>query len=236
MRRPRPALAVHTLLLALAGCGVENPPSGSGTATRQAVPDAADPLIASIVNDPLMTDLQLTARSNADAIRPPDMPPTLMIPSADTPPVAADTGEGRACAACAGIRDAPTLAAFAVRQDSPAMRACAPAMGYAAGWAARLAADLPLPPAAHVVEAGGVDRDDCTLRAVAFTAAVSPAEIARSYTDVARRAGYAVDVASGRGETLLRGRRARDGAAFTLYLRDAGAIGTDARLVADTGG
>lgn len=242
----------HRLLTAcvgfamLASCGGSGPKGQDLPADEMAGDaNALDPLLASVVQDPLMTDLQLATRSNANAIRPPDQPYTAMVPLPDLGPTAqnitdasepsggapSDDGE---CAACASTRAAVTLTDFATSTGDPRLRACAPRAGYDAGWALQLPPDLPLPAGARVTEAAGANGADCRLRATTFAIAQPAGAIATWYADRARAAGYANDAQSGGPERVIAGRRASDGAAFRLYVRDNGGSST-VTFVANTG-
>ena len=233
MRAPLvPALAILATAALLAGCG------GDGAMAPQPAPRPLDPLLAITVNGPLMSDQQLSYQSNADAVRPPDIPLNAPIPAVDIvpagpveaapplPPAAAGP-----CDACSAAQAAITLRALAERSGDAAARACAPAIRYSAMWATHLSDDLPLPPAARVIEAAGSDGARCRLRAVAYGAAMPVATLLAGEYARASRAGYAVTYQAAGDLHALTARRARDGSGLVLVARDAGDGIADVRVV-----
>lgn len=229
--RAQPALALAILGAALAGCTAAPAP-----ATPDPDGGIVDPLLASTVAGPLLSDPTLGYQANRDAVRPPDMPLSAPIPPIDIVPagqvVAAEPGPAPdgTCTACGVARGAVTLGALAARLGNPVAAACAPTLRYSAMWATRLDADLPLPPAARVIEAGGSDGPGCRLRAVTYGAAVPLATLLAAEHARATRAGYAVRYQAEGDLHALVGRRPR-GDFITLVARDASNGVTEIRVV-----
>ncbi len=242
----RPILLM--LPIALAACGSGDVAQNDIDAldaelTEGTSVNGRDPLVASALEDPIMVDPDLAARSNADAVRPPAQPYSAPIPSPDLAPdatpddrdgLSAPTAKGD-CPTCAGARDAVTLAALAARPARAVAGRCAATLRYSAGWAARLPKDLPLHPAARVVEAAGSNDRGCALRIVSFTTARPMASMIDWYYTRAVRAGYSAEHRADDGQHVLGGARARDGGAYMLFLTDRAGGGTDIDLVSNRG-
>jgi len=117
-------------------------------------------------------------------------------------------------------------------QINPHTRACAERVAYSADWARRLPADLPLVPGARVAEAAGVVDKQCNLRIVSFAASMPLPRLSAWYADKAKAAGYSADSDEGSdGDHRLAGTRARDGAAYILFMTPRGDGGTNVDLV-----
>lgn len=237
-------LALAPLLLVACGDGGadETPYSLDDELAEGA--NAQDPLLAAAVQDPLLTDPQLSTKSNADAIRPPSQPYAAPVPAGDIAP-APDTDDGAlmktpdairgTCRQCAIARDAITLGALAARQSDPRTRNCAPALRYAAGWANRLPADMPLYGGARVIEAAGADGAGCRIRAVTFTTSRPVDHMLDWYFTQGTKAGYATEHQADDAEHVLAGSRARDGAAYVAFVRTAPGGGSEIDLLVNTG-
>lgn len=233
------------LPLALAACSGETADNRDADTLDDELADpgqALDPVIRSALQDPIMVDPLLTARSNADAIRPPSQPYSAPIPLSIEPapattvadaPMTAPAPAGK-CPECAAARDALTLGALAARQPDRRTAPCAATLHYAAGWADRLPADLPLHPAAHVVEAAGSEANGCSLRAVSFTVVQPMEAMLNWYRTRAAGGGYASRDATDGARHVLIGTRARDGSGYTAIMteRDGGTV---IDLIVDTG-
>jgi hypothetical protein len=241
--RFRPFLAI-LLPLALAACG-----NGVAASDVPSLDDelaggtnGQDPLLAAVVQDPIMTDPQLSTRSNADAIRPPSQPYAAPVPATDiaATPDAADgdlmkTPEAAGtCQQCAVARDAITLGALAARQRDPATKTCAASLRYAAGWANQLPADIPLYGGARVIEAAGTNNAGCHVRAVTFATTQSADHMLDWYYTHASKAGFTTEHGADGTEHVLMGSRARDGAAYMAFVREAPGGGSQIDLLVNT--
>lgn len=231
------------LPLALAGC------SGAAVGNDDAAAsvNATDPELASALQDQIMVDPQLGQQSNTDAIRPPAQPYSGGVPSdavaantgtLDTsglmkapPPVAA----GKDCTQCAAARESVTLGGLAARQKDAKSSQCAASLTYSAAWAQRLPADLPLFPQARVTEAAGTQAGKCALRVVSFSAAQPMQTLLDWYYTRAVKAGYSAEHQLDGKDHILGGTRARDDAAYVLFLTTRSDGGTDIDMVANNG-
>lgn len=212
------ALAVPLALLSLAACGPKAPERSALDRLDDELANGSDPVAATALNGPLMTDPTLAQSADADAVRPPPRPATLGSPE-----------RGRATPM--PVKGAVTLGEVARRERDPATAACADRLAYSATWANRLPADLPLYPDARVAEAAG--NDGCGLRVVSFASGTAPAAVAGWYRSRAARAGYAAEQRlDGRTEVLggTLGEKA-----FMLYAAPRPDGGSDVDLVVNHG-
>ena len=206
--------------------------------------NAADPALASALNDQIMVDPALTQQSNGAAIRPAAQPYSADVPPAGaTAQQAPDTGklahapapkQGAGCPACSARGGALTLAELASRQGAPITRACAADVRYSAGWATRLG-DLPIYPGANVSEAAGNDNNGCALRIVSLTTSASAARVIDYYYTQARKTGYSADQQSDGRERVLGGTRARDNGAYVVFVDPGSNGGSSVDLVVNNG-
>jgi hypothetical protein len=227
------------LSLILGGCERESVPADQDLAMLDQslaaahAPKAPDPAILAALNDPIMVDPQLTARSNADALRPASMPYAAPIPH---PGIAAGSGEGEldlpSAPSPVPLGDAAryrrmTLAGLA--QLTARGRACASRLGYSADWAARMIGDLPLHPDARVIEAAGVETGGCSVRAIRFYAARPTPYLIDWYAYRAKRAGLSVEHRADTAVHSLSG--SRGNAEWFAVFTDRGDGGTDVDLI-----
>lgn len=226
-------------LLLLAACGASpNAPQDLDALDRElanvnSAANGRDPAIADALNAPIMVDPALAQSSNANAVRPPSrpdsgaVPPDVAIPDRVDPATLkrapAPAGDCPRCRAKAG---ALTLGELARRQ-SPG---CAP-VSYAAGWANRLPADLPLYPDARVAEAAGSD-GKCALRVVSFASGAAPQKLIDWYYTRATTAGYSAEHQADGGLHVLGG--TRGGAAYVVYVTPR-ASGSSVDLLSNAG-
>lgn len=239
----RAILLSPALLLVACGDATADEPQDPLDTELAETSNGSDPMLATALADPIMVDPQLATRSNADAVRPPAQPYSAPIPAPDIAPArevpapaeSAPPPQGD-CSGCAGARDAVTLVALARRQPKALVGSCAAGLAYSTRWANHLPADLPLHPAARVLEAAGNDRDGCALRVVSFMVAQPLQSIADFYYTHARQAGYSASHrADAEGLHMLDGVRARDGGSYALFLSERADGGTAVELIANKG-
>lgn len=239
----RPALLL-ALPLMLAACGKKEEPVAVNDTE---LGNIADPQVTSALQGQIMVDPQLTQMANKDALRPPPQPYSGMVPSdavavnndkIDTsglmkaPPAIA---AGKDCPQCAAARESITLDGLASRQKNARTSQCAGALNYSARWATRLPADLPLFPQARVIEAAGNQGGKCSLRVVTFSTAQSMELLLDWYYTKAKRGGYTAEHQVDGKEHILGGTRARDDAAYVLFLTSRADGGTDIDMIANNG-
>jgi hypothetical protein len=232
------------LPLALAGCGGGD--NANNVMSDAELGNAADPALASALQDQIMVDPKLTVQANSAAVRPANQPYSGGVPS---DAVAGGGGKvetgglmnapapqsGKDCPECAAAREAVTLGGLAARQKNARTRGCAGRLRYSAGWAQRLPADLPLYPQARVTEAAGAEGGNCALRVVSFSAAQPVQAMLDWYYTRAVRAGYSAEHRSDGAQHILGGTRGRDDGAYVLYMTARRDGGTDVDFVANNG-
>lgn len=241
------------LPLALVACGkreaddrnldsLDNELIAAGNANSQ------DPAMMSALQSQIMVDPALARQANNDAVRPPAQPYSGAVPPDAIAGSPAATGaatsetlktapapKGGDCPQCTAARESLTLGALASRQRDGRTRSCAGALRYAADWANRLPADLPLYPDARVSEAAGSQSNQCAVRAVSFSTGAPLQQVIDWYYTRASSAGYAAEQQADGGEHVLGGTRDQDGGAFALFLTTRGDGGTDVDLIANNG-
>jgi hypothetical protein len=233
------------LTLALAGCNRADDPAALAEADPTSI-NAADPALASALQDQIMVDPQLGRQANGDAIRPPAQPYSGGVPSdAVAAPGKVDNGQllrtpapvaaGKECKQCAAARESVTLGGLAARQGDARTAGCAGSLQYSAAWAQRLPADLPLYPQARVTEAAGSTGGKCALRVVSFSAPQPLQTMLDWYYTKAVRGGYSAEHQLDGQEHILGGTRAKDDSAYVLFLTSRPDGGTDIDMVANNG-
>lgn len=239
----RTGILTLALPLALLACSRADDASGDADATAI---NAADPALASALQDQIMVDPQLGGQANGDAVRPPAQPYSGGAPSDSVAaPGKIDNGQllrtpapvaaGKDCKECAAARESVTLGGLAARQVDARTRGCAANLQYSAAWAQRLPADLPLYPQARVTEAAGVQGGKCALRAVSFSAPQPIQTMLDWYYTKAVRAGYTAEHQLDGQEHILGGTRGRDNGAYVLFMTSRPDGGTDIDMVANNG-
>lgn len=171
-------------LLLLAAC------SGAEESNNQ----PRDPVAAAALDDPLMTDPDLTGQNQGNAALHGGLPDGAVPPfkrSAEEVAAAKLEAErllGRPIPAApepAGNTKTSRLAGAATMQAiaeaSGLGGACAGKIEYSAIWAARLPAALPVYPRGHTLVAGGSDVAGCKLRAVRYVTPVQPGDVIAFY-------------------------------------------------------
>lgn len=183
-----------------------------------------DPVAVAALDDPLMTDPDLTGQNRGNAALDGGLPDGAMpafkrspeeIAAAKTEaerllgrpiPAAPDPASSAAASRLAG---AATMQAIA--KASGLGGNCAGKLEYSAIWAARLPAALPVYPRGHTLVAGGSDQAGCKLRAVRYVTPVEPGEVIAFYHASASGAKLPAtcsregddEVLSGKGYTLF---------------------------------
>lgn len=153
-----------------------------------------DPVAAAALDDPLMTDPDLTGQNRGNAALDGGLPDGAVpafkrnpeeIAAAKTEaervlgrpiPAAPDPANSIKASRLAG---AATMQAVA--EASGLGGDCAGKLEYSAVWAARLPAALPVYPRGHTLVAGGSDRAGCKLRAVRYVTPVEPGDVIAFY-------------------------------------------------------
>ena len=202
---------------------------------------ARDPALTAALGQQIMVDPRLAQSSNTDAIRPAPRPETGAVPP-DAPlqkdPVDPATlkrapAPSNDCPDCKAADGALTLGALAERQKTPGVGVCAQKIGYAAGWANRLPADLPVYPAARLSEAAGADADGCRLRIASFASSAGVQKMLDYYFTRARAAGYSAGHSTDGRQHVLGGVRGDD--AYVVYVSARADGGSDVDLVSNAG-
>jgi hypothetical protein len=217
------ALFFIPLALALAACGTGDNAELDELDARLGNKADADPSLTAALEDQIMVDPSLSQQANEDAIRPAERPVQTPVPPGMGGPERTDPGR--------------TLGALAQKQaeiSRDRFNGCRLDVDYAAGWAARLPAELPLYPNGRVVEAAGSNEGDCRLRAVTYMASANPATVAKFYTILGDRAGFKTGTTSEDGEAIVSGWRPSDGAAFYAIVTPQ-AEGSSADFVSNRG-
>lgn len=197
----RPAfLAAFAAMLALAACGADEH-------RQPEVRGEDDPLLASIVAEPIMIDRQLADLDQSNSAVAASGPAAIELPPQ---PVGADAAGAAKDAAArlaggsiqrlpavtaplpadAAVRGAVTAGQLAAASGL-ARAGCVDQITYGARWAAALPPALPVYPRGAVQEAAGTDAGGCALRAVTFLTPVSPDDAIGFYYTLAARAGAA---------------------------------------------
>jgi hypothetical protein len=242
-------IRAFTLLLplSLAACQSEPPAADINDLDAELAAgiddNAADPLLARAVNDPIMTDPQLSQQSNADAVRPPPQPYSAPLPATTiarmpepgAEPLMSAPAPAASCPQCKVADQSLTLGALAEAQRDRRTKGCASALSYSATWASRLPADLPLHPNARVIEAAGSTGRGCALRVVSFVVQQPVGRMVDWYYTRASRAGYSAEHQADATQHVLGGTRARDGGAYVVFLESRGEGTTAIDLVANNG-
>lgn len=191
-----------------------------------------DPAIALALNDPLMTDPDLSQRNEGAAAL------TVLIDNG-LPPLAFDADapiEARAEATrLVGNSDfevpsdgAPPDGGVAVRSitqiaaDTGAPAQCLARMTRSAVWAARMPPELPIFPRGAVKAAAGAASPGCDLRAVRYVAPAPQADVAAFYWALSKKGGFIPRVVRGGETVVIDGRSGAD--TFSMRAHDSGEL------------
>jgi len=237
----RPALIL--LPLALASCGRSSTDQQDLNSLDAELTNgsARDPALTSALGGQIMVDPRLAQSSNTDAVRPPTQPEGAAVPPegplkpdpVDPKTLQRAPAASNDCPECKSANGALTLGALAERQKTPDAGVCAQKIGYSAGWANRLPADLPLYPGARLTEAAGADRDGCRLRVVSFASSAPMQKMLDYYYTRARAAGYSAGHSTDGRQHVLGGVRGND--AYVVYVTARAGGGSDVDMVSNAG-
>ena len=234
--------ALGAALLALASCGGASRDKSLDSLNADMLDTGGNAAVTAALNDQIMVDPSLASQSNADAIRPPHQPYSAPVPPDDIakrpPPADGDkllrapaAVAAQGCTQCRAADDSTTLGALAGQQDG----GCGASLTYSARWASRLPKGLPLYPGANVLEAAGSEKAPCALRAVSFSTVQPIQYMLDWYYTQLTRGGYTAEHQTDGAQHILGGTRARDDAAYVLYMTPRVDGGTDIDLVANRG-
>jgi hypothetical protein len=153
-----------------------------------------DPVAAAALDDPLMTDPDLTGQNRGSAALDGGLPDGAVPVFKRSPeeialakteaerlfgrpiPAAPDPASSASASRLAGATTMP-----AIVKASGLGGDCAGKLEYSAVWAARLPAALPVYPRGHTLVAGGSDQAGCKLRAVRYVTPVEPGDVIAFY-------------------------------------------------------
>lgn len=201
--------------------------------------NSADPALTAALEDQIMVDPSLSDKANRDTARAPETPTRSMVPTdKGGPPAPSPKGLMRTPepTAAQGDKTKPlTLGELASRQAGRgATTGCrTDKLDYSATWAARLPAEFPVFPQAHVSEAAAQDAPGCHLRVVSFTTAAPLRTVLDWYYTRAKTAGYSAEHQVSDADHILAGTRGDD--AFYVTLTEHPGGGTEADLIVNNG-
>ncbi|MBA4161544.1 MAG: hypothetical protein C0515_05605 [Novosphingobium sp.] len=215
-------------LVLLAAC------SGAEEANNQ----PRDPVAAAALDDPLMTDPDLTGPNQGNAALHGGLPDGAVPPfkrSAEEIAAAKLEAERLLGRPIPTAPDAASSAKSSRLSGAATMQAIAEASGlggdcagkleYSAIWAARLPAPLPVYPRGHTLVAGGSDQAGCKLRAVRYVTPVDPGDVIAFYHASASAAKLPA-ARSGEGDDKV-----LSGKGYALFVRKRGDGLTEVDLV-----
>ncbi len=207
-------------------------------------PVAFDPLVAAALHDPLMSDPDLSARNEANAV--------IGFASDSALPVLPATPEAAQAARQAGRLEllaegampalpAPVAAPFAlpapgsrVQDGLAAMGAsqpCIKSLDEGFGWAAKLPQAASIMPQGMVVQAGGSDAAGCGLRVIRYHTAAPVEDVLQYHYVRAGRAGFQpqrhVPEGEGAGESISASGPAGEALMVTLRKAASGLTAVD---------
>ncbi|MCT2559831.1 hypothetical protein N0B51_12675 [Tsuneonella sp. YG55] len=182
------------LLVALAACGERE---------TEPTPPPRDPQVAQALDDPLMTDPDLSSRNEAASALTVESDASLPILPATAEAIAAARADAARIAGGADRLVAPgdpeangvSLANDANPRDRLAVLGagadCLRDLQASAIWAARMPAAMPVYPRGATLDAAGSDSKACKVRAITFSTPVPPADVLAFYAHRARAANIA---------------------------------------------
>lgn len=214
---PLRALAVAGLIVPLAACS-------KGAAEKP----APDPLIASALAAPLMTDPDLATLNRAGVALTGSGVPSAPIPTEDFSEDSKSAAMAEAEQIAGGkLKPAPAPSGSSnVRAKETALLSwraafdkpdCAARASRTALWAAKMPLELPVFPRGHVQEAAGSDEAGCGLRAVTFRTPVAAQAVLDFYFTRASAAGLRPEHRAAENAHLLKG--GKGNLAFAVHVR-----------------
>lgn len=221
MMRPASVLSLVFVLLAC------------GDARQPEPPSPRDPQVAQALDDPLMTDPDLSTRNEGAAALTVEADGSLPVLRATSEDIAAARTEAARLVGGADRLVAPPPPdgkALVLRDRShgahlsalPRGASCASGLKVSAIWAARLPAPLPVYPRGATMSAAGSDTAGCRARVVGFTTPVPRDEVLTFYWTSARAARLVVAHGLSGGEHVLSG--GRENLAFDLRASEQGGL------------
>lgn len=204
------ALPLFVLVL-LGACDGGKSKAELATLNRELVA-RADPAITASLEDPIMSDRDLTVADDSRRVRLVGGPAQAAYP--------------------ARIRS--NAAVMSALQGLAREPHCERGFTKSGDWVARMPSAFALYPGATLVEAAGNDRAPCRSRVLAFRTAAAPPAVIGWYRARALAAGYGAEVRPRGADRVVAGTRARDGAGYYLVASPADG-GAEVALIA-TGG
>ncbi len=199
--------------------------------------ERGDPVVAQALDDPLMTDPDLSSRNEAAAaitIRTDGRLPVIAVSPEEIAAARAEAAAmvGGSANLSALPQSSETIPPVSGDGDPAAAQLatlltdarCRSHLAPSTIWAARLPGALPVYPRGQVVSAAGSDAKGCRVRAIAYRTPVSPTEVTAFYHHLATTAGLtALHASDGAGEVL---RGTGEGVAYDIRVRrlDQGAL------------
>lgn len=188
-----PRVLVLLALFLLAGCNGDTSEAELEAIDRNRA-DAADPAVTAALDDPIMTDRDLSVGDNSRRVRNVPGPAEAIYPPRDK-------ANARALAGLEGLNPPGCDRGFAYGRD----------------WARRLPATFPMSPGATLIEAAGNDKPGCRARVAVFRSPASPRAIVDWYAARASAAGYTATPQTRGSDLVLAGQQA-GGASYYIIV------------------
>jgi len=229
----RPARSLALLLVAAAVLG------GCGSKQEQARQREVDPEMAAALQDPIMTDPDLSGQNRRGAALAGGGAAMATVPLEDIGDEIGNAARAEALALAGGsLKPLPPplapqspeaipvpgeTAMLTARRVLGAGDPCLGKVDFTMAWAARLPEPFPVYPRGHVQDAAGSDRDGCHLRVINYRVAVLPGDVLGFYYTRALRAGFATSQRVAGDARMLSG--AKGAARYAVIVRPAAESG-----------
>lgn len=213
-------LTAFSAVFALAAC------SQGSEANNALAANDADPALTAALEDPILTDPELSQQANRHNVRPPELPTRAEYPAAGgPPPVRRASAEGPPAPA------APLAGGGcgAARPGQPA-----PQFSYGMEWAQRLPAHFPPYPGGRVTEAAGQDSGPCRIRVVTFRTGDPHQRVIDWYRQRAVHAGFSAEQQTRGRDHVLGGVHPASNGAYYLIVTPAEG-GSEVALIVNNG-